>query len=122
MGAFQAQQLETIFKDVSELGFAGLELFDWQIAGLESQGVLGQFVEKYKLPLVSSYTSVQLTDPARRAYREINDFEEQLVDQQIGRLVHPVAEARRRKRRHARTGPADCRPRASPSPSATNGR
>src|SRR4029450_3321523 len=58
---------ETIFKDVTELGFAGLELFDWQIAGLESQGLLGQFVEKYKLPLVSSYTSVQLTDPARRA-------------------------------------------------------
>jgi inosose dehydratase len=58
---------ETIFKDVSELGFAGLELFDWQIVGLESQGVLGQFVQKYKLPLVSSYTSVQLTDPARRA-------------------------------------------------------
>jgi inosose dehydratase len=58
---------ETIFKDVSELGFAGLELFDWQIVGLESQGLLGQFVEKYKLPLVASYTSVQLTDPARRA-------------------------------------------------------
>ena len=58
---------ETIFKDVTELGFAGLELFDWQIAGLESQGVLGQFVEKYKLPLVSSYTSIQLTDPAQRA-------------------------------------------------------
>jgi inosose dehydratase len=58
---------ETIFKDVSELGFAGLELFDWQIGGLESQGLLGQFVEKYKLPLISSYTSIQLTDPARRA-------------------------------------------------------
>ena len=58
---------ETIFKDVSELGFAGLELFDWQIAGLETQGVLGQFVEKFKLPLISSYTSIQLTDPARRA-------------------------------------------------------
>ena len=58
---------ETIFKDVSELGFAGLELFDWQIAGLESQGLLGQFVEKYKLPLISSYTSIQLTDPTRRA-------------------------------------------------------
>jgi len=58
---------ETIFKDVSELGFAGLELFDWQIAGLESQGLLGQFVQKYKLPLISSYTGVQLTDPARRA-------------------------------------------------------
>jgi inosose dehydratase len=57
---------ETIFKDVSELGFAGLELFDWQINGLESQGLLGGFVEKYKLPLVSSYTSVNLTDPAQR--------------------------------------------------------
>ena len=33
---------ETIFKDVSELGFAGLELFDWQINGLESQGLLGR--------------------------------------------------------------------------------
>jgi len=58
---------ETIFKDVSELGFAGLELFDWQINGLESQGLLSGFVEKYKLPLISSYTSIQLTDPAQRA-------------------------------------------------------
>jgi inosose dehydratase len=58
---------ETIFRDVSELGFSGLELFDWQINGLESQGVLGGFVEKYKLPLVSSYTSINLTDPAQRS-------------------------------------------------------
>src|SRR6185436_8047834 len=57
---------ETIFKDISELGFAGLELFDWQINGLESQGVLGGFVEKYKRPLISSYTSINLTDPAQR--------------------------------------------------------
>ena len=57
---------ETIFKDVSELGFSGLELFDWQINGLESQGLLGGFVEKYKLPLISSYTSINLTDPAQR--------------------------------------------------------
>jgi len=57
---------ETIFKDVSELGFSGLELFDWQINGLESQGLLSGLVEKYKLPLVSSYTSVNLTDPAQR--------------------------------------------------------
>jgi inosose dehydratase len=42
-------------------------LFDWQINGLESQGLLGGFVEKYKLPLISSYTSVNLTDPAQRA-------------------------------------------------------
>ena len=58
---------ETIFKDVSELGFAGLELFDWQINGLESQGLLSGLFEKYKLPLISSYTSINLTDPAQRA-------------------------------------------------------
>lgn len=58
---------ETIFTDVSALGFAGLELFDWQISGLESQGLLGPFVEKYTLPLVASYTSVNLTDPSQRA-------------------------------------------------------
>ena len=58
---------EAIFKDVSELGFSGLELFDWQINGLESQGLLSGFVEKYKLPLISSYTSINLTDPAQRA-------------------------------------------------------
>jgi inosose dehydratase len=58
---------ETIFKDVSELGFAGLELFDWQINGLESEGLLGRFVEHYKLPLVASYTNVNLTDPSQRA-------------------------------------------------------
>jgi inosose dehydratase len=57
---------ETIFKDISELGFAGVELFDWQINGLESQGVLAGLVEKYKLPLISSYTSINLTDPAQR--------------------------------------------------------
>ena len=58
---------ETIFNDVSSLGFSGLELFDWQINGLESQGLLAGFVEKYKLPLISSYTSINLTDPAQRA-------------------------------------------------------
>ena len=57
---------ETIFKDVSSLGFSGLELFDWQINGLESQGVLSGLVEKHKLPLISSYTSINLTDPAQR--------------------------------------------------------
>lgn len=56
-----------IFRDVAELGFAGLELFDWQITSLEAQGVLAGLVEQYKLPLISSYTSINLTDPAMRA-------------------------------------------------------
>src|SRR5688572_15134452 len=58
---------ETIFKDISELGFAGLELFDFQITSLESQGLLAGLVAKYKLPLIASYTNINLTDPAQRA-------------------------------------------------------
>ena len=58
---------DVIFKDVSELGFAGLELFDWQINSLESQGLLAGLVAKYKLPLVASYTNVNLTNPEMRA-------------------------------------------------------
>ena len=59
---------ETIFKDVSELGFAGLELFDWQINGLESQGLLSGFVEKYKLPLIAELHEYQ-PDRSRAACR-----------------------------------------------------
>jgi len=58
---------EAIFKDLAELGFAGLELFDWQINSLENQGLLAGLVERYRLPLISSYTSINLTNPAMRA-------------------------------------------------------
>ena len=68
-GAQQAnpEASELIFKDVSSNGFAGLELFDYQIRSLETQGLLAGLVEKYKLPLISSYTTINLTDPAQRA-------------------------------------------------------
>jgi len=78
---------ETIFKDVSSLGFSGLELFDWQINGLESQGVLGGFVEKYKLPLISSYTSINLTDPAQRAGLACRDVPEEMGDDALRKVV-----------------------------------
>ena len=51
----------------ADLRVGALELFDWQINSLEDQGVLAGLVEKSKLPLISSYTSVNLTDPAMRA-------------------------------------------------------
>jgi inosose dehydratase len=57
---------EAIFADVAGLGFYGLELFNWQIDGLEASGNLGMLIEKYKLPLISSYTGMNLTDPAQR--------------------------------------------------------
>jgi len=61
-----AEAIETIFKDVSSQGFYGLELFSWQIEGMEANGSLTPFIEKYGLPLVSSYTGMNLTDPAQR--------------------------------------------------------
>ncbi len=61
-----AEAIENIFKDVSSLGFASLELFNYQIEGMEANGGLEPLIEKYKLPLMSSYTGVNLTDPAQR--------------------------------------------------------
>ncbi len=61
-----AAVIETILKDVSSQGFYGLELFSWQIEGMEPNGGLTPLIEKYHLPLVSSYTGMMLTDPARR--------------------------------------------------------
>lgn len=57
---------DAIFKDVASLGFYGLELFSWQIDGLEHSGNLGALIEKHRLPLISSYTGINLTDPAQR--------------------------------------------------------
>jgi len=58
--------IEQIVKDISSLGFYGIELFGWQIDGMEAHGGLGRLLEKYNLPLISSYGGPNLTDPAQR--------------------------------------------------------
>jgi len=58
--------IEQIVTDISGLGFYGLELFGWQIDGMEAHGGLGRLLEKYNLPLISSYGGPNLTDPAQR--------------------------------------------------------
>jgi inosose dehydratase len=60
------EPIAEVVRDVSALGFQGLELFSWQITGMEQFGGLGPVLERHKLPLVSSYTGVNLTDPAQR--------------------------------------------------------
>ena len=55
-----------VVRDVSALGFEGLELFGWQIEGMEAHGGLGPVLERHKLALVSSYSGVNLTDTAQR--------------------------------------------------------
>jgi inosose dehydratase len=58
--------IEGIFKDVSGLGFYGLELFTFQIQGMEENGGLARLVDKYQLPLISAYGGPNLLDAAAR--------------------------------------------------------
>jgi inosose dehydratase len=58
--------IDQIFKDISSLGFYGLELFSWQIQGMEENGGMAPLIEKYKLPLISAYGGPDLLDPAQR--------------------------------------------------------
>lgn len=58
--------IEQIFKDVSSLGFYGLELFSFQVAGMEANGGLAPLIEKYNLPMISAYGGPNLLDPTQR--------------------------------------------------------
>jgi inosose dehydratase len=58
--------IEGIFKDVSGLGYYGLELFTFQIQGMEANGGMAALIEKYNLPLISAYGGPNLLDPAQR--------------------------------------------------------
>jgi inosose dehydratase len=61
-----AAYIEGIFKDVSGLGYYGLELFTFQIQGMEANGGMGPLIEKYNLPLISAYGGPNLMDAAQR--------------------------------------------------------
>jgi inosose dehydratase len=58
--------IEHIFQDVSGLGFYGLELFSYQIQGMEASGGLQPLIDKYNLPLISAYGGPNLLDPTTR--------------------------------------------------------
>jgi inosose dehydratase len=58
--------VEGIFRDVSNLGYYGLELFTFQIQGMEANGGMAPLIEKYNLPLISAYGGPNLLDPAQR--------------------------------------------------------
>lgn len=58
--------IEQIYKDVGSLGFYGLELFTFQIQGMEANGGMAALIEKYNLPLISAYGGPDLLDAAKR--------------------------------------------------------
>src|SRR4029077_10489673 len=58
--------IEGIFKDVSGLGYYGLELFSFQVQGMEANDGMAPLIEKYKLPLISAYGGPNLMDASQR--------------------------------------------------------
>jgi len=60
------QYVESAIRDISSLGFYGIELFGNQIEAMEAHGGLGAMLEKYNLPLISAYCGTNLSDPAQR--------------------------------------------------------
>jgi inosose dehydratase len=60
------ETIDRTFQAIGGLGFYGLELFSWQILGMEESGGLAPYIEKYNLPLISAYGGPNLTDAANR--------------------------------------------------------
>jgi inosose dehydratase len=60
------QYVEAAIRDISALGFYGIELFGNQIEAMEAQGGLGALLTRHNLPLISAYCTANLSDPAAR--------------------------------------------------------
>ena len=60
------QYVEAAIRDISGIGFSGIELFGNQIEAMEAHGGVGALLEKYNLPLISAYCGTNLSDPVQR--------------------------------------------------------
>jgi inosose dehydratase len=60
------ENLEAALKDMFELGYHSAETFAAIVEDLHNKGVLKPMLEKYPIPLVSAYSSVQLMDTSTR--------------------------------------------------------
>ncbi len=60
------QYVEAAIRDISSLGFYGIELFGNQIEAMEAHGGVGAVLEQHQLPLISAYCGTNLSDPAQR--------------------------------------------------------
>jgi inosose dehydratase len=82
------QYVEAAIRDVSALGFYGLELFGNQIEAMEAHGGVGELLEKHNLPLISAYCSTNLSDPTARQEAIAKTLEwARLVKKYNGRIV-----------------------------------
>ncbi len=60
------QNLEGALKDIASLGFYKFETFAEVLEKWDQNGELDNLISRYKVPLTSGYTTVNVTDPARR--------------------------------------------------------
>lgn len=82
------QYVEAAIRDISALGFYGIELFGNQIEAMEAQGGVGALLEKHRLPLISAYCSTNLSEPSARQDSMAKTLEwAQLVKKYDGKIV-----------------------------------
>jgi inosose dehydratase len=60
------ENVTSAVKDMSELGYAKWETFASIVHDFDQQGSLAPLIAQYKIPLVSAYATVQLTDSSTR--------------------------------------------------------
>ncbi len=63
---YSNQSAEQAIKDIASQGYYGFESFGNVIEAWEAQGGIGKVLDSNKLPLISAYCGVNLTDAAQR--------------------------------------------------------
>jgi len=60
------ENLTTAVRDMASLGFHGFETFASIVNDWDGKGTLAPLIEEYRIPLISGYATVQLTDSSMR--------------------------------------------------------
>lgn len=63
---FKPENAEAGIKDAATLGYHGYESLGQSLEALEAGGGIGRILQEYKIPLPSTYFTVNLSDPAKR--------------------------------------------------------
>lgn len=60
------ENLTAAVRDMADLGFHGFETFASIVNDWDSKGTLAPLIEQHRIPLISAYATVQLTDTSKR--------------------------------------------------------
>jgi inosose dehydratase len=60
------ENLTAAVRDMASIGFHGFETFASIVNDWDVKGTLAPLIEEHRLPLISAYSSVQLTDTSTR--------------------------------------------------------